>query len=207
MNNKGSITIDYLFAFVLVSGFSMILMSFSATFSMVEVVQYMTFAASRNYFASHRNETKQKEAAKKKFAELKADPVVAPLLSGGWFEVPEDKLIVDYDIPKKYQAFKDYPHDNEQLNLFHGVVVEFHAKILDMQIPFFGETKKKDQSGGSGFTTNITSFLGREPTFDECESFQENRWEHIKKLKNNSGAAAYSGARVDYATVILDNGC
>lgn len=209
MNERGSITVDYLFAFVLVSGLSMIVMTFSATLSMVEVVQYMTFASSRNYFASHRSEAKQKEAARKKFIELKNDPVIAPLLSGGWFDVPEDKMIIDFDIPGKYPEYKDYTPSEERINLFHGVIVEFNAKILDFQIPFFGSTQKQDRGGASsgGFTTHITSFLGREPTFNECSDFNNARWENIKRLTNNTGAAAYSGARIDKITVILDNGC
>lgn len=217
MNNRGSITVDFLFAFVLVSGFSMIIMTFSATLSMVEVVQYMAYASSRNYFASHLTEAKQKEAAVAKFIDLKNNPVIAPLLSGGWFSSPEDDLVVDYDIPSKYAVVKNgggqqwqYPVSEERLNLFHGVIAKFNAKILDFQIPFFGSTQSQSRDGtgnSEGFTAYITSFLGREPSFEECNNFNEARWANIKRLSNQRGAATYGNARPETAVVINDNGC
>lgn len=208
LNNKGSLTVDYLFAFFLVSGFCLVIMTFSATLSTVEIVQYMAFASARNYAAGHENESKQKEAALKKFAELKANPVIAPLLSGGWFNVPDDSVIVDYNIPNKYPTFQDYLED-ESINLFHGVIVLFQAKILDFQVPFFGGTKKQDQNNAdnSGFETHITAFLGREPTFDECNEFNHQRWEKIRSLSNRVGATPYSAAPGGFYTTINDNGC
>jgi hypothetical protein len=209
-NARGSITVDYLFAFFLVSGFCLAVITFSATLSMVEVVQYMTFASARNYFSGNVSEPKQKEAAAKKFGALKANPVIAPLLNGGWFEVPENSYIVDYNI-SKYPGFEDYEPDPGQANLFEGVVVTFNAKLLDFQVPFFGGTKKKDRAGNtsSAFETKITSFLGREPSFQECSDFNDERWKEIKKLPNSIGAAPYSTAPGgDTAYIAInDNGC
>lgn len=206
LNSRGSITIDYLFAFFLVSGFCLIIMSFSATLSTVEIVQYMAFAAARNYFAGHVSESKQKEAALKKFSALKSNEIVAPLLNGGWFSVPEDSIVVDYNIPERHPEYKDYAHE-EDLNLIHGVIVGLQANILNFQIPFFGGTQKTDRSGSadvSGFQTRITSFLGREPTFEECsDHFNEKRWEKIRALSSRYGAAPDGQ---DYV-VINDNGC
>lgn len=217
MNSRGAITVDFIFAFVLVSGLSIIIMTFSVTLSMVEVVQYMTYAASRNYFAGNLTESKQKEAAKAKFSDLKNNPVIAPLLSSGWFSTPEESLIVTYDFPSNAALVNKnsgerwaYPVVDERLNLFHGVVAEFNAKILDFQIPFFGSTKTQSRNGtdsSTGFRTYITSFLGREPSFEECLDFNEARWSNIKKLPNQSGAAPYSRARSERAIIINDNGC
>ncbi|MCB0350136.1 MAG: hypothetical protein KDD38_03065 [Bdellovibrionales bacterium] len=211
-NSGGFITVDYLFAFFLVSGFSLAIMTFSATLSMVEVVQYMTFASARNYFAGNLTEPKQREAAATKFFELKADPVIAPLLNGGWFDVPDDSYIVDFNIPEKYPNFKNYS-GNPDINLFHGVIVTFNAKILDFQIPFFGSTKSGNldsEDSAKGFTTYITSFLGREPSFRECnEFFNEKRWEYIKQLPTSKvGAVGYGAAEGDSDYIVInDNGC
>jgi hypothetical protein len=208
MNSRGAITVDYLFAFFLVSGFSLAILTFSTAMSMVEVVQYMTFASARNYFAGNISEPKQQEAAVRKFMQLKANPTVAPLLESGWFSVPEDSLIVRsriWEIPD----FKDYEPAPGDEDLFHGAVVTFHAHILNFQVPFFGSTKKSDATGGDeGFVTNISSFLGREPSFEECAEFNRARWEKIKQLTNKSGAASYSEAQNDSAYVYInDNGC
>jgi len=171
---------------------------------MVEVVQYMAFSASRSFLAGNVTIEKQKEAAQKKFASLKSNEVIAPLLNGGWFEVPKDSFIADFDLPAKYPQFSGY-EPNPVINLFHGVAVGFRAKILDFQIPFFGSTKKQDHSGDSStsFYTTITSFLGREPTFMECQSFNEQRWNAIKNLSSNYSVVKDNN---EYY-VINDNGC
>src|SRR5262245_14630249 len=118
MNQRGFATVDYLFAFVLVSGFSIIVLTFSATLSMVEVVQYISFASARNFFAGNVNIARQQQMAASKFQELKANPIVQPLLTSGWFELPDDSFIVDANIPGKYPAYADYAPENPARNLF-----------------------------------------------------------------------------------------
>ena len=202
MNQNGSITVDYLFAFFLVAGFSSVIMTFSVTLSTVEVVQYMAFASARNFMAGNVSPQKQSEAASRKFFALKDSPVVAPLLSGGWFNVPDESFIADYNLPAKHAAFEEYAPD-PLINLFHGVVVGFESRILDFQIPFFGGTKKSDQDSDAGFTANITAFLGREPSFDECDNFNRQRWNFIRNLHASYSAAQDSNSY----TIINDNGC
>ncbi len=211
-NSRGFITVDYLFAFFLVSGFCLVIMTFSATLSMVETVQYMAFAGARNFFAGNSDLQAQKNAATKKLATLAANPAVAPLFVGNWFKADIANAIIDYDIPNHEQAFQNYAPSDPSRNLFHGVVIPFQANILAFQIPFFGSTTKSstESSGKSPtFTTNITAFLGREPTFQECnEVFNQNRWENIKRLPVPAGSsyAPPRGAQTDYV-FINDNGC
>lgn len=206
MNSRGSITVDYLFAFFLVSGFSMVIITFSLTLTMVEVVQYMSYAAARNYFAGHISQDRQSRAAAEKFFSLKTDPAIAVLLSGGWFEVPNQSFMASSTITQ-VEPFREY-NPNPQHNLFHGVVVAFNAKILDFQVPFFGSTKKSNADGeAQGFKTNITAFLGREPTFTECNRFNADRWTAIRRLPALNGASnySYSPPTSEYI-VINDNG-
>ena len=205
-NSRGSITIDFLFAFVLIAGFSLIILTFSATLSMVEVVQYVAFASARNYFSGNYNEPSQKKMAENKFNQLKSE--LSPLL-GGWFDVSMQGVgnfgpgnYAGVSKPSPYRYTTEVEH-----NIFQGVMVNFTAKILDFQIPFFGATQS--QSPGhtptSGFTTNITSFLGREPSFEECTEFNNKRWENIKNL-NPSYGKADQHAHGKYIP-INDNGC
>ena len=51
-NEKGLLTLDFIFAFIIIFGFVGILFSFAMTFSIVEAVQYVSFASARNYFLS-----------------------------------------------------------------------------------------------------------------------------------------------------------
>ncbi|OFZ19471.1 MAG: hypothetical protein A2Z20_05470 [Bdellovibrionales bacterium RBG_16_40_8] len=199
MNSRGSITVDFLFAFVLISGFSLILLTFAATLSMVEVVQYVAFASARNYFAGNYDEPAQRKAAIKKFDTLKKK---LDKLPSEWFGVSlhgtgnfgPDGIMSEYNT--------DLEH-----NTFRGVMINFKAKILEFQIPFFGPTQTQGNSSAStsGFNTKITSFLGRESTFIECFEFNKRRWENIKKLNSlYNSAGSYGG---NSYLPINDNGC
>lgn len=208
MKQSGSITVDFLFAFFLVAGFSLVVITYSATLATVEVVQYMTFAAARNYFAGNISEAAQQKSAQRKFISLANDPIIKPLLNGGWFAVPKDSFIATYDVSQN-PALRDY-EPNPNINLFQGVVVDFEARILDFQVPFFGGTKKNNpNSKTSGFTTKVTAFLGREPSHFECVDFEKQRFEKILKLTSPSGGAAYKipgNINTDEKTIV-DNGC
>ena len=48
-NQRGFITIDFLFSLVLVLGFSALLFIMTFTLLVAEVTQYITYAAARNY--------------------------------------------------------------------------------------------------------------------------------------------------------------
>jgi hypothetical protein len=210
INNRGFITIDYLFSFVLVSGFCLAIMAFSATLSVVETVQYVAFTGARNFFAGHVDVESQKSVAMKKMISgqnaIGANPVLAPLINGGWFKVDWSKAVVEYDIPQNAPSF-GYESPNPNRSLFHGVILPFQANILAFQVPFFGSTVKSDdqQSKDALFSTNITAFLGREPTFKECNDFNQARWTNIQKL--DSSYKVPSGATANGYVVINDNGC
>lgn len=212
MNSRGFITVDYLFAFFLVAGFSMVIMTFSATLSMVETVQYVAFAGARNFFAGNMDLQAQQNAATKKMSALASNKAVAPLLSGNWFKADIANATVNYNIPENANGFSDYTPSDPSRNLFHGVIIPFQANILAFQIPFFGSTTKSDSGGGSKsptFSTNITAFLGREPTYQECSDFNQARWQNIKNLSTPTGSSYQppsSAPNVEYV-VINDNGC
>lgn len=207
MNERGIITIDYLFALVLVAGFSFIIFAVSMTLMMSEVVQYITFASARNFFAAHNNEDAQRDAAFQKYAELKTNPVVDPLFNSGWFELDESRMIIDTDVPSKKSDLRGYEQAPAQ-NLFHGTVVWFSAKILEFNVPFYGSTVDDELRGGNEFGAYIGSYLGREVTHEECENFLTERWTKFKDLPTG-GAASYSEARRtdNYYVAIADNGC
>jgi hypothetical protein len=213
-NNRGVLTIDYMFSFMLVSGFLLLIITLSATLSVVEVTQYITYASARNYFAANISEAEQKSSAARKFMELKNSDVLAPLYRGGWFTLNDDDVIIDYNIAQKYPQFSGYDNASVQFNpegknLFHGTVALFNAKILAFQIPFFGSTKTNasgQDTEESSFSSYIGSYLGREPTFDESNRFNQQRWQFIKSLSQTEGAP-YSQAGNDQRYVVInDNG-
>ena len=204
-NQKGFITIDFLFAFVLVMSFSTLLFALTMTLSVVEVTQYVTFAAARSYMPSNINAQQQEIRARIKYQQLTESPVLKPLYAGNWFAITKDPEVGDITALKFPQYRQPGPEDP---NLFWGVGTTFTAKILDFQVPFFGATNPEGDGSGSGFQTYIASYLGRDPTTAECYNFNVERWRAIRNLPASGGAAPYSTSTQDQGYfLVTDNGC
>jgi len=207
--NHGTITVDFIFALVLVAGLSSVLFSMSLTLTVVSITQYMTFAAARNLEASHLDSATQGNMSHTKFESLQKAPELAPLFGGGWFELQNAQF---YGKPGDLQKYRPEFHYKGQgpnsPDLFVGFVVTLVARILDFQVPFFGSTTDNDDGSGSGFTTEVGSFLSKEPSVRQCIRFNRARWRAIRKLNVGSGYADYSsGTPENTYFPIGDNGC
>jgi hypothetical protein len=202
-NQSGFITMDFLFAFVLVMAFSALLFALTLTLTVAEVTQYITYAAARNYVAAHQSEIQQNAQATQKFNNLVGNSVFKPLYSNNWFIIDKAPNVghLSTTLFPAYQ--QPGPGDPD---LFWGVGVNFTAKILDFQVPFYGSTAP-DSNQGSGFKTFIASYLSREPTFDECYNFMQQRWNQIRTLTVSGGAPYSTDTTDNSAFPITDNGC
>jgi len=199
-SQSGFMTMDFIFAITLMLGFCVLLFTISLTLTTASIVQYTTFASARNYFAAHTTSERQVEMAEQKYLDLVGNPVIKPLLAGGWFEVLEKPEIGDISSkkPEFIPATK---------NTFWGVGTSFTAKILDFSIPFFGATDPESDGSGGGFSTYISSHLGREPSASDCNTFTAQRWEMIRNLSPSKGAAYSSGTGSDGYLPMEDSGC
>lgn len=186
-NEKGLLTLDFIFAFIIIFGFVGILFSFAMTFSIVEAVQYVSFASARNYFLAHLDEERQKERADEKYDELTTSQALSPFFSNGWFEVKKSSN----------HNFNDVYEPGPGYEVFVGVRVSFKAPILYKRVPLLGTTA----SNPDGFIANVQSFLMREPTFKECRSFVSKRAESLKRLNYNFPANRAN------ENIMMDNGC
>lgn len=204
-NQRGIVTLDYLFAFILVGGFSFLFLALSVTLSTVEIVQYMTFASARNFYAGHVSPQTQFDAAQEKFNQISSNPVFLPLFTNGWFQLDKKTLSIG-SISRKNPDFASYRQPDQQ-NLFHGTVIYLVANVLDFKVPFFGSTTRISQGGKEGYGSYIGSYLGRETTYMECDNFMKLRFPAIKRLQNNKGAENFSRANAKYIFIPSDNGC
>jgi hypothetical protein len=186
-NNRGSMSMDFIFALVLVVGFTAIFGAMALTLSAVESIQYIAFSTSRVYNAAHLSQEKQNELAETKFAQLRESQGLKQFLNNNWFDL---KLRVG-NFSEEYQ--KVDPRDN-----LEGIVIDVTAKLLEIRIPFFGQTTSEED----GFQARVTSFLGREPTSEECARFNSERWQVIQDLIPNADRAPS-----DAYTALMDNGC
>ncbi len=206
-STRGMITVDFLFAMVLVLGFTSILFALSLTLTVAEVTQYITFASARNYFASHLTHDRQKELALAKYYQLLENVEFAPLFRNGWFQVDQEPAIGD--ISRVIPQYRDSggAGNFDSKNMFWGVGTNFIARILDFQIPFYGSTNPQGDGSGSGFQTFLGSYLGREVSTQECQQFMRARWANIRNLEVQ-GASPYSAFTSDSGySANEDNGC
>jgi len=195
-NQKGFIALDFLFAFILVMGFMGILFAFTLTLSVVEVTQYISFAAARNYSVAHVNDNERMDLASRKYTQLINNPAIKNLYNGGWFEISKSVQLDDFA--------DEYDAEPNSKYLFHGARTGLTAKVLSFKIPFFGSTTN-DESEGHGFKTQISSFVGKEPTSGECFNFSRQRWQWILQTQgaNFNNPALQTNNYKNFA----DNGC
>lgn len=211
MNNKGVITIDFLFAFTFVFGLVYLLFVVCFTFFMVEVTQYITFSSARSYLAAHDTNQKQLEMGNQKFLQLtqsELSPVKGILGNLKWYQISSPLIGKFGDDGFNYPQVEgqvlldEYDVTRPDQNTFWGIRVEFIPKVLDFSVPFVGSTNEKGEGTGEIFKSNIQSFLGREVSADECLNMQANRWNLIK-----SKSSKYSQYPNMNLPKVADNGC
>ncbi|MCH2534652.1 MAG: hypothetical protein MK008_09455 [Bdellovibrionales bacterium] len=211
MNNKGVITIDFLFAFTFIFGLVYLLFVVCFTFFMVEVTQYITFSSARSYLAAHNTNQKQLEMGNQKFLQLtqsELSPVKGILGNLKWYQISSPLIGKFGDDGFNYPQVEgqvlldEYDVTTSDQNTFWGMRVEFIPKVLDFSVPFVGSTNEKGEGTGEIFKSNIQSFLGREVSSEECLNMQTNRWNLIK-----SKSSKYSQYPNMAMPKVADNGC
>ncbi len=190
---SGFITVDFLFSFCLVFMLTIVLFALGLTLSVVEVTQYITFASARNYFAAHVSPLEQQQLAKRKYDELTSHPILAPLFRSGWYQLAGFEASTASD-----EKFQQEYGDVGARTTFSGVRVGLNAKILEIRIPFFGNTFEQED----GFTLRVSSFLAREPSQVECVDFNTRRFNALRELD-----PAYKTVTANAYVVMGDNGC
>ncbi len=187
-NSDGALTLDFLFALVIVMGMTCAFGIFTFALSIVETAQYAAFASSRAYFAGNISQKQQKAYAEAKFNQLLSKDKLRLFLRPSWV-----------GLKPNWADFGPMYNVQDTRDVFEGTRVEVNLKILAFSIPLLG-TASKD----AAYTTVITSFLGREVSDDECLQFNSERFKNIQKL-----SPSFSNNVIiekDYAT-ISDNGC
>jgi len=201
-NERGLITVDFLFSMVLIFGLSGLLFVLTLTLSLASVTQYVTFAAARNYTTAHIDPATQEQRGVAKYMELTAHPVFKPLYNNGWFKVDAEPNIGDHT-----QVVPEFQQATEGVNKFWGVGTSFTAMVLDFKIPFFGSTAPDGDGSGEGFKTYMGSYLGREVTTEECLAFTAQRWAKIRGLPVSGGASYSTGTGASGYFPQTDDGC
>lgn len=196
-NNKGILTLDFIFSTLIVFAFSAVLFVFGLTLSVFEVVQYMTFTTARNFSLSHIDDQSRRNRAELKFSELSENNVLKPLFKNGWYELGQLQLD---DFNSEYEQPEDPRQPQGDSLTFFGARVQLKAKVMAIKVPVIGKTEGDEDS----FVVTISSFLSPEPTLNDIsQSFTDERFKQILNLDGSySGGSVSPGA---YAP-IMDNG-
>ncbi len=200
-NERGLLTIDFMFSMVLILGLSALLFVLTFTLSIASVTQYITFAAARNYVVAHIDQATQRTRAVAKYKELTSNAVFKPLFNNGWYKVDAEPNVGDHT-----EIIPEFAEAAREKNRFWGVGTSFTAAVLEFKIPLYGSTLPEGDGTGSGFKTYMGSYLGREPTSEECMAIVTARWNAIRNL-SSSGGASYSSAGSGTYYPMADDGC
>lgn len=200
---KGSLTMQFMIALVLIIFFVMSFLGLALTLSYASLTQYLTYASARKLSLGGINKADQEQAGKEKYTDLRGNLFGNAFQPGStdWFGIPNQistGLNVSYD-PQEQTSGKP-----GERNLFYGAWVAFQSKVTSFKIPML-----TDKSDGN-LRTLIGSYLGREPSEQECEDFFQATptppaWFRIKYSQ-----PSYSGTsemQSPLPPLTSDNGC
>jgi hypothetical protein len=188
-DESGVITLDFIFALAIAFGFSILFFAMSFTLSMVEVCQYITFSAARTYYGANVSQQAQVDLGKAKYAELKGKGIFKSLFKSGWINLGDIEFGDFSDEYNDESAGRDA--------IFEGARVPFKANVLNLRLPFLGNTAS-DTSTGKAV---LNAYLMREVSTEECQGFTKQRLAKLKEV--DSRYQSVQGNEV----IITDNGC
>ena len=206
-NNKGILTLSFLLVLVIIFFFFLAFFSLVMTFAHVSVSQYMSYSAARRLSLAGEDKQRQKEQAKEQYEKLRAwffEPSAHAGNPGDWFNIPQT---IDVGSSLGFVPPGTFPGEGgTDRNMFYGASFVFTSYITKFQIPSLME-----KGNFSSINANIRSFLGREPSKDECQNnFNKERG---NKIRDKYSSVPNFGAFVPYFNVNVvnevedDNGC
>lgn len=216
--NKGMVTIPFLMVSAIILFFVMAFFGLAWTLAHVSVVQYMTYSSARKYSLAGEDKTGQKGAGEKHYMQLRgAYPNKSSFFKGNSYRNNDDWLFISPDLQfpaniGKSQGWRP-PPDPRLRNMFYGVTAEFKTSIAKLRIPFLTlppdpanpgyDIKGNPIHDLEGKPMLVHSFLGREPSGDECKVFNDKRLDEIEKKFRQRGIRYIRPQTPDKG----DNGC
>jgi hypothetical protein len=168
-SEDGQATVEFCMTLIMLFGFVLFYIQLSLVFAFGNYAHYATFMSARAYLSSGPDQEDQKERARsvitrmlKRSEALAGEdkfPFIAKGIGGG---SPAGFMV---DAPDQYNA------DDKNFSWLEGVRYTFRSRV--MMIPFAGRSSKGDSVNSVTFTSE--SWLGREPTYIECQSDIKNR--------------------------------
>lgn len=181
VTQSGVVITEFIFAFVVAAGMSVLLFALTYTLLVVNVTQYVAFAVSRAHLASNESPEKQIEAGQKKFAALvQSGTPISRFFASSWFEIAQpDELIFRQGLSAEGTGGgSDFSGDlgggdNNVYGRYQGVSIRFLPRIMNFQIPGLGASNPDGED--EAFETRVNALLIRESSAAECREFNLRR--------------------------------
>jgi len=202
LNQKGQLTLDFLFGCVLILGVSILLAALTFALTLTEVVQYVSFAGARAYFAADYSPVEQGQAANAKVAALLSS---LPFLMGA--EKNKWIVLTQRGADNFGASYRDADiHANPTHSQFTGYQIKFNLPIVNLKLPLLGDVLTPP-GNAQGFSATVSSFLMREPTFTECQAYNNMIYQALTALDSGYSIATQYGTPAANFVAINDNGC
>jgi hypothetical protein len=201
-NQSGQLTLEFMLAAILIVAVSTMLGILTFTLSMTEVLQYVTFAGARSYLAADMDISDQQDAGDEKVHNLLSSlPFLTGAEASGWIKVPR-KTRGELTTSSSYVQSLGATLQHSQ---FEGYQIKFTVPILNVQIPFINAVISPPE-GMQDFGATLSSFLTREPSFNECKSYMGAVYQVLMSKGYNIPSSVGSDAPQG-PVLIMDNGC
>ncbi len=197
---SGIATVDFIFSMVMMVGMGILLFSLSYTLVAIEVSQYVAFATARSHSAAHLTIAENRSMAERKFKTLTAgaDETLASFFNNGWFELKLNPTDLRSGGATGTDFGKEYSMTDGDKMVMHGVRLQLSAKIMNKKLPLIGSTSEDDEA----YQANITSFLIREASQQECRQWFVDRKNALRNIFDR-----VQGQDMNGYFEVEDNGC
>ena len=204
-DNRGLLTVQFILATFISLSIIIMLFMLSITFVHISVTQYMSYSTARRLSLGDESKDKQIALAKAHYVNLRGQFFKPSAYHGPgqWFEISPS--LQDGDLgfasgcPGASQRITgvSYPR-NPQADrcLFYGVRIKFKSNVTDFRIPGLIDERTQNEMA------NVMSFLGREPSQEECKNFFRDKEQQLKSVWNPGSWGTSSTSNQEG-----DNGC
>ena len=215
LNHQGMITIPFLLVSSIILFLILSFFSLAMTFAHISAVQYISYSTARKLsLGGTTDETERKGVAEQHYKDLRGKFFGnAWTDSGDWFKIDQEleiKLYPDETTSGSSSdagtlgGMGDYnPNGETDRNMFFGANVGFASNIISLAIPFLINPSTEEQEP----CCRISSFLGREPSFKECEDFLKKVIRNNEQIRRHYNPRVLKGLDINKLERVGDNGC
>ena len=170
---SGMVTIPFLFVSAILLYLILSFFFLNMTFVHISVTQYLSYSTARKLALGNESHEKQVEVAQDHYKKLRERffSKAYTKQDSGWFFITEE--VKDNE---RGGISTVYPQSNTKRERFYGIHLSFLNFVLKLKIPFLSQG-----SDTLDLEARVSSFLGREPSKGECQTFMQKKSEELQK--------------------------